>query len=159
MPSNDIDAKTDRWGPQSSEAHHAERVRGTSGMAAPSPVVAVIDAIHRLIAYVAIPLIAAGIGWSVVLAVTDRPGGVAFERFQAGVVSLLIVGIASGVILLATGTRPADGLHLLYAGIAVVMVPLARSFTGRSRARGSAVLLLVAFVALGAVLYRLFTTG
>jgi hypothetical protein len=75
------------------------------------------------------------------------------------VVSLLIVGAASGAILLATGARPADGLHLLYAAIALAVVPLARSFTGRSNRRGTATLLLAAFVVLGAVLYRLLTTG
>lgn len=117
------------------------------------------DAIHRLIAYVAIPLVAVGIGWSVVLALAGRAGGAAFERFQAAVVALLIVGIASGAILLATGARPADGLHLLYAGIALAVVPLARSFTGRPSVRRTAALLLAAFVVLGAVLYRLFTTG
>ena len=117
------------------------------------------DAIHRLIAYVAIPSIAAAIGWAVVLAVADRAGGAAFERFQAAFVALLIVGVASGGILLATGARPADGLHLLYAGIALAVVPLARSFTGRPSGRGTAVLLLAAFAVLGAVLYRLFTTG
>ena len=118
-----------------------------------------VDAIHRLLAYVAILFIAAGIGWSVLLAFAGRAGGAAFERFQAAVVSLLIVGGASGAILLATGARPADGLHLLYAAIALAVVPLARSFTGRLSGRGTAALLLAAFVVLGAVLYRLLTTG
>lgn len=119
----------------------------------------VVEAIHRLLAYVAIPSIAVGIGWSVLLAVAGRPGGSAYERFQAAVVSVLLVGSAGGLILLATGARPADGLHLLYAAIALAMVPLARSFTRRPGGRGAAALLLAAFVALGAVLYRLFTTG
>lgn len=114
---------------------------------------------HRLIAYVAIPAVAAGIGWSVLLALAGRAGGAGFERFQAAVVSLLIVGGASGLILLATGARPADGLHLLYAGIAIVVVPLARSFIGRPGGRGATASMLAAFVALGAVLYRLLTTG
>ena len=118
-----------------------------------------MEAIHRLLAYVAIPLIVAGIGWSVTIAVASRPGGPAFERFQAAVVSVLLVGSAGGLILLATGARPTDGLHLLYAAIALALIPLARSFTGRARGRGAAALLLAAFVALGGVLYRLFTTG
>jgi len=121
--------------------------------------VVAVDAIHSLIAYVAILAVAAGIGWSVLLALRGRTGGAGFERFQAAVVSLLIVGGASGLILLATGARPADGLHLLYAGIAIVVVPLARSFIGRPGRRGIAPLILTAFVVLGAVLYRLFTTG
>lgn len=118
-----------------------------------------VDAIHRLLVYVAIPFIAAGVGWSVLLAVAGRAGGAAFDLFQAAVVSLLIVASASGAILLVTGSRPADGLHLLYAGIALAVIPLARSFTGQERGRGTAALLLAAFVVLGAVLYRLLTTG
>jgi hypothetical protein len=114
---------------------------------------------HRLIAYVAIAFIAAGIGWALLLAVAGRAGGAAFERFQAAVVSLLFVGSASGAILLATGARPADGLHLLYAAIALAVVPLARSFQSRPSGRGTVGVLLAAFVVLGAVLYRLLTTG
>lgn len=73
--------------------------------------------------------------------------------------SLMIVGAASGALLLLTGARPGEGLHLLYAVIALTIIPLARSFLGRTSERSTAVLLLVAFVALGAVIYRLFTTG
>ena len=118
-----------------------------------------MGAIHRFIAYLAIPLLAAGIGWSVAVALVGRAGGAAFERFQAAVVALLIAGITSGAILLATGARPADGLHLVYAAIALAVVPLARSFSPQASGRGAAALLLAAFVVLGAVLYRLLTTG
>lgn len=74
-------------------------------------------------------------------------------------VSLVIIGAASGLVLLASGLRPTDGLHLLYALIAVALIPLARSFLGRTRGRAAGALLLVAFVVLGALVYRLFTTG
>jgi hypothetical protein len=69
--------------------------------------VVAVDAMHRLIAYVAIPAVAAGLGWSVLLSLAGKAGGAAFERFPAAVVSLLIVGGVSGLILLATGARPA----------------------------------------------------
>lgn len=118
-----------------------------------------VEAIHRLIAYATIPLIAAGISWSVFLAVTRRAGGAAFERFQAALVSLLIVGAASGAVLLASGARPGDGLHLLYAGVALALVPLARSFMGRRGGPGAAALMLAAFGVLGALIWRLLTTG
>ena len=118
-----------------------------------------VETIHRLIAYAAIPLITAGIGWSLFLAVTRRAGGAAFEPFQAAVVSLLIVGAASGAVLLASGARPADGLHLLYAGVALAIVPLARSFMARRGGRGTAPLMLAAFAVLGALMWRLLTTG
>ena len=90
---------------------------------------------------------------------SGRAGGEAFVRFQAGVVSLLVVAAASGLVLLAGGARPTDGLHLLYALLAIALVPLARSFLTRANHRGANVLLLVAFVVLGGVLYRLFATG
>ncbi len=118
-----------------------------------------MDSIHLYIAYAAVVGIAAGIGWTVVLAVSGRRGGPLFERFQAAVVSAIIVGAASGLLMLLSGARPADGLHLLYAVIAIALIPLARSFLGRASGRGAAALLLIAFVVLGGVLYRLFATG
>ena len=118
-----------------------------------------MEAIHRLIAYGAIPLIVTGVGWSILLVVARRAGGAAFDRFQAALVSVLFVGSVSGAVLLASGHTPADGLHLLYAAVALAMVPLARSFTGRSGGLGTAALLLAAFVILGALLYRLIATG
>lgn len=118
-----------------------------------------VEAIHRTIAYAAIPLIAAGIGWSLFLAVTRRLAGSAFEPFQAAVVSLLVVAAAGGAVLLASGARPADGLHLLYAGVALAVVPLARSFMARRGGRRAAALMLAAFAVLGALMWRLLTTG
>jgi hypothetical protein len=118
-----------------------------------------LDGIHGLLAYAIVAVTAFGIGWSVVLVVVGRAGGPAFERFQAAVVSLLVVGAASGLVLLAAGARPADGLHLLYAIVTIALIPLARSFLGRANARATTALLLAAFVVLGGVVYRLFTTG
>lgn len=100
-----------------------------------------------------------GIVWSLVL-VRGAPGRQwGFERFQAAVVSLVIVAAASGLLLLIAGGTPADALHLLYAAIAVAVIPLARSFLGRASQRRAAILMLAAFIAIGAVMYRLFTTG
>ncbi len=118
-----------------------------------------MDAIHHLLAYAVAAAAAIGIGWTSFLVARRRPSASNTVRFQAAVVSLLIVGSASGVLLLLTGARPADGLHLLYAVVTLSIIPLARSFVGRTNDRRSAVLLLVAFVVLGAVTYRLFTTG
>jgi hypothetical protein len=118
-----------------------------------------MNAIHLVLAYLAVVVVIGGVGWSVILAITGRAGGPAFERFQAAVVSVLIVAAASGLLLLAAGARPTDWLHLLYAGVAIALVPLARSFLGRAGGRRATVLLLVAFSVLGGVVYRLFTTG
>lgn len=118
-----------------------------------------MDRIHQILAYATVAFTVAGIGWSVFLALTRRAGGPAFERFQAAVVSVLIVGAASGLVLLVVGARPAEGLHLLYAIVAIALIPLARSFLGRAHGGATVGLLLVVFVVLGAVVYRLFTTG
>lgn len=118
-----------------------------------------LDGIHQILAYAIVASTVAGIGWSVFLALTRRAEGPAFERFQAAVVSLLVVGGVSGLVLLATGARPSEGLHLLYAIVAIALIPLARSFLGRANDRAAAGLLFVAFVVLGAVVYRLFATG
>ena len=118
-----------------------------------------MDTIHRLLAYAAAAVTVVGIAWSLLLVLRSRQAAPGFERFQAAVVSLIIVGAASGVLLLLSGARPGEGLHLLYAVIALTIIPLARSFLGRTSERRTAVLLLVAFVALGAVIYRLFTTA
>ncbi len=70
-----------------------------------------------------------------------------------------VIGAASGLVLLATGAGPAEGLHLLYAIVAIALIPLARSFRGRAKRRAVGPLLLAASVVLGGVVYRLFTTG
>jgi hypothetical protein len=117
-----------------------------------------MDTIHRLLAYAAAAGTGFGIAWSLVLLATARPAGPRFERFQAAAVSLFVVAAASGVLLLLAGFRPGEGLHLLYAAIALAVIPLARSFLGQTSARGAVALLLVAFGVLGAMTYRLFTT-
>ena len=118
-----------------------------------------MDGIHRLLAYAVVAVTGAGISWSLLLVAAGRGGGPAFERFQAAVVAVLIVAAASGLVLMTTGARPTDGLHLLYAVVAVALIPLARSFVGRWGARRISGLLLAAFAVLGAVVFRLFSTG
>ncbi|MBA3877944.1 MAG: hypothetical protein C0498_13665 [Anaerolinea sp.] len=118
-----------------------------------------MDTIHRLLAWAAVAGVVAGVGWSAVLAARGQAGGPAFERFQAAVVSLLVIAAASGLGLLALGARPTEGLHLLYAALAVGIIPLARSFLGRAGGRRAAGLLVVAFAVLGGLIFRLFTTG
>ncbi|HEX7949583.1 MAG TPA: hypothetical protein VF494_04470 [Candidatus Limnocylindrales bacterium] len=118
-----------------------------------------MDVLHRLIGYLAVAGVAIGIGWSGLLFVTRRPGNAAFERFQAGVVAVIVVAAASGLLRLAAGPGPSDGLHVLYAVVAIGLIPLARSFFEQARGRSAVGLLLVTFSVLGAVMFRLLTTG
>lgn len=118
-----------------------------------------MDAIHLVLAYGALAATIVGVAWSLLRLARGRPEASGFVRFQAAAVSLIIVGAASGVLMFLAGARPAEGLHLLYSAIAVAIIPLARSFVGRTSSRGAALLFFVAFVVLTAVTYRLFTTG
>lgn len=118
-----------------------------------------MDGIHRLLAYGTVVGAVIGIGWSALLILSRRPAGPGFDRLQAVVVAALIVGAASGLPMFVSGARPADGLHLLYAVVAIALVPLARTFGRGAAGRGPVAFLLVAFAVLAAVLYRLFTTG
>ena len=70
-----------------------------------------------------------------------------------------ILAIVSGGLLLATGARPVDPLHLVYA-VAVLVIPLGARYLvrpGRLR-RDAGVLALAAIVGL-AVIVRLVQTG
>ena len=117
-----------------------------------------MEPIHRLLAYGAVAIVAIGLGWTALALVRPATAGPG-ERFQAAVVALFIVGAASGLVVFAEGSRPADALHLLYGALAVGAIPLARSFVGRSSGRRAAILLLAAFIVLAGLVYRLFATG
>lgn len=103
--------------------------------------------------------VAGGAGWSLALLLSGRPRGPAVDRVQAVVLSIVIVAAASGLPLLATGDRPSDGLHLVYAVVAIGLIPLARSMLGRAGDTGARIQVAATFVILAALVYRLFMTG
>lgn len=113
---------------------------------------------HRVMAYAGVAAVALGIAWSLTLAVRARPGGGLFKRYQLLVVALFLVAGASGALLLASSGRPRDDLHLLYAAVAVGLIPLARSYVPEDGPRRT-VAILLAFLALGGIVFRLFGTG
>jgi hypothetical protein len=117
-----------------------------------------VQSVHTILAFAAVAAVSLAIAWSLILAVKTRSGGPAYERMQAAVVGLIVLAAAAGAALFAFGGRPADDLHLLYGGVAIVLIPLARSFLAGGSRRDS-ILMLVAIVALGGVLFRLFVTG
>src|SRR6266545_4848110 len=55
-----------------------------------------VDPIHSLLAYAAAVITVVGIAWSLYIVLRSRPDPPSFELFQAAVVSLIIVGAASG---------------------------------------------------------------
>jgi hypothetical protein len=84
---------------------------------------------HQLLGWLVVGLslaLAAAGGWSVLAGM--RSSGQVDHRFavdRLAVVAWLAisVAVATGVILLITGRRPADTLHLLYAVVALALVP------------------------------------
>ncbi|MFV2062781.1 MAG: hypothetical protein ACC726_04615 [Chloroflexota bacterium] len=118
-----------------------------------------IDVLHNVLAYAAVLAVLVGIVWAAFLAISHKAGGPAFVRFQAISTVAFIVAAASGAVLLLLGRSPAEGLHFLYAAVAIGTIPLARSFLVRSGGRREAVPLLLAFLVLAAITFRLFSSG
>ncbi len=117
-----------------------------------------METIHRILGYLAVVLVAGGIAWSIAATRNPALGGRRFERFEAHVVALFIVAAVTGVGLLIAGGQPKEGLHLVYAAVAIGVIPLARSFVPPTDRRAGIAALAV-FVVLSFVLYRLFATG
>lgn len=118
-----------------------------------------LPSLHETLALAVVAVVVAGVAWSAGLALFDRPAGPAYVSFQAAVVAVIFTVAVSGLVLLALGHRPAEGLHFLYAAIGVGAIPLARSSFARARGRRAAVLMLAVFVVLAAVVFRLFASG
>jgi hypothetical protein len=114
--------------------------------------------IHQVLAYAAVIGVAIVAAWTLVLVVTKRSPGRGYARAQASMVGIVALAAIVGVVVFVSGARPADGLHLLYGAVAILLIPFARSFL-RGVARRDTLILLVAVVALGGVIYRLFATG
>ncbi len=86
-----------------------------------------------------------------------RPGRLAVDRAVLGAIVVVLVAIGSGVVLLALGSRPADGLHLLYAAVALLVLPAVRFPAAFARRRGLAIG--VGGLVLVALVVRLAQTG
>jgi hypothetical protein len=106
--------------------------------------------------------------WSAVAArhsAGPRDHRFAVDRVILGVLAVLAVDGAIGLVVMATAARPSDPLHLLYGPAALVTAPmgywLARR-EGLARAPGSVrrdIWVAVAAVVLLGIEYRLFVTG
>jgi hypothetical protein len=115
--------------------------------------------VHMAIGLAALALAIVGAAWSAVLSVRRRAGGRAYLGGLGAVVLVALAAALLGLLLLATGSAPADPLHLVYGVVAVVALPLAAAFAAGRRPRSqSLALLLGAAVEIG-VIVRLFQTG
>ena len=103
-----------------------------------------------------------------------RSGGARDHRLAVDRAILVAVAAITaaglvGVVLFVSGSRPGDGLHLLY-GVAAVVTPLvgwwlavrrgegSEPVLGRRRARRNGVIAIASLILLGVIL-RLFLTG
>jgi cytochrome bd-type quinol oxidase subunit 2 len=89
----------------------------------------------------------------------------AVDRLVLAVIAAIGVTLVLGATLLATGRRPADGLHLLYAVLALITVPAGWWIGGRPRNGGAperirrdASVAIAAVILLG-IEFRLLATG
>jgi predicted permease len=90
--------------------------------------------------------------------------GVITEWAAVGLWLLVLVNLAAGALLLVGGDRPEDGLHLLYAGVALAVLPLAaalgvRSERGRGPGRARYLWMTGGALVLAVVIVRLLQTG
>jgi hypothetical protein len=81
----------------------------------------------------------------------------AIDRTILAALALVTLGIVLGLVILATGGRPADPLHLLYAVVALIVLPLARFWQRLAGRRSLAVG--IGGLVLAALVLRLFQTG
>jgi hypothetical protein len=88
----------------------------------------------------------------------QRPGRLAGWSLAA-VLILASMAAAGGLALLVGGHAPRQWWHVMYAGFAFAMIPLADSITLRARARPKALARLIGGLIALEVIVRLFQTG
>src|SRR5439155_10207093 len=92
-------------------------------------------------------------------AVTARPLQPLLDRLILGELAALAVAVAAGALLLVSGHRPSDPLHLLYAVSALAILPVARFAIPSLRAGRRRWVVVVGAVALVALPVRVWRTG
>lgn len=115
--------------------------------------------LHVTLAIASLAAILVVAGEGAVRLVSARPPAKAASVGLGAVAILLGMTAAGGLALLAGGHRPKEFLHLVYALVALGLVPLADSLVTEAGPRRRALArLLGALVAVG-VIARLFATG
>ncbi|HEY8868126.1 MAG TPA: hypothetical protein VIM30_01900 [Candidatus Limnocylindrales bacterium] len=81
------------------------------------------------------------------------------DRLENGLVLVLGVTIAGGLGLLIGGARPGEMLHLVYAIVALGMLPTANHLARRADPRGRGAAGFIGGLITAVVILRLFQTG
>jgi hypothetical protein len=88
-----------------------------------------------------------------------RGGSQWTERLRVGLTAVIGLQVAAGALELATGARPAEGLHLLYGIAALGVLPLAANFAGDATPGARAWVQVAACGVLLLIAWRLASTG
>jgi len=81
------------------------------------------------------------------------------DRLILGALGAVALAIVAGVGLLVTGNAPADPLHLVYAGAALVALPVARFAVPSLNRRRRLVAVAIGALTLIVLILRLWQTG
>lgn len=92
-------------------------------------------------------------------ALRRRRRGPLSARLEGLLVLALVVASAGGLGLLVGGARPREALHFVYAIVALGLMPLASSLSGRSEPRRQGLATSLGAVIALVVIARLFGTG
>lgn len=115
--------------------------------------------LHGSLGAVALVLAALGAAWSVATLVLRRPPGRLYVVNLVWVVIVLALTGALGVLQLASGAGPKDGLHVLYGIVAVAALPIAAAAASGRPERQQAVIGVIGTIVALILVLRLFQTG
>ncbi len=115
--------------------------------------------LHVTLALASLAAILVVAGEGAVRLVSARPPGRAAAASSGAVAILLGMTAAGGLALLAGGQRPKEFLHLVYALLALGLVPLADALAAQASPRRRALARLGGALVAAGVIARLFATG
>ncbi len=115
--------------------------------------------LHRLTAEIGLALTLLAAGWLAVTIAIGRPVARLAIINLAWVTGLVAIAALLGLVVLASGPGPHDALHLVYAVLAVVALPLTAWIAAGRPARHQAIAGLVGSIIELILVVRLFQTG
>ena len=115
--------------------------------------------LHRAVAEIAVGFVLVLAGWSTALALRRQPPGRFFIAALLAVFAAMALVVVLGLLVLVSGHRLHDPLHLLYGAVGLVAVPAAIVLAARRPASQQAMTMVIAAIVLLVVLLRLFQTG
>jgi hypothetical protein len=96
-----------------------------------------MSSVHQRLGVALVVVVAAGAVWALVGAIRGNVSAT-LRTFVRLCVAALFVQVLLGLLLLATGHRPADGLHFLYGGLVLLSVPGGIAYAGKGDVRREA---------------------